>query len=101
MNWLDLFIIVVIGLYCVIGWMRGFLHIAVDYASLGIGLLLAAVLHRPLGAAIAAQKGWSVGLKACVHPPLPCRASPPQGGRLAGAGLSTQYSQGKRTISPP
>jgi uncharacterized membrane protein required for colicin V production len=62
MNWLDLFIIVVIGLYCVIGWMRGFLHIAVDYASLGIGLLLAAVLHRPLGAAIAAQKGWSVGL---------------------------------------
>lgn len=38
-----------IGLYCVIGWIRGFLHIAVDYASLAIGLLLAAVLHRPLG----------------------------------------------------
>jgi uncharacterized protein YkwD len=62
MNWVDLAVLGIMVVYALIGARRGFLAVASELLALGIGLAAAYFSFRPLGAAIAAARGWPKGL---------------------------------------
>lgn len=51
MNWLDILIIVVVGLLAFMGWRRGVLQVVIALGGVIVGIAVAGRIYKPLGSA--------------------------------------------------